>query len=91
MKNLIIFSSISFLLCTGGVAIKAHITSDDFLNANAEALLESRSLPDITVNCFMETEFKMGHSFYYCFDCRRYINAAGIGKMMTCQLNFNQE
>lgn len=82
MKNLIIFSSISFLLCTGGIAIKAHITSDDFLNANAEALLESRSLPDITVNCFMETEFKWGiHS----------IIALTVGDILMQQVSENDD
>ena len=91
MKKLIFAAAISLLLCAGGAVLWAHVSSDEFLDANAKALLETRSQPDITVYCFMEAEHKMGYSFYYCFECRRYINAAGIGKMMTCQLNLNQE
>ena len=41
MKKLIFAAAISLLLCAGGAALWAHVSSDEFLDANAEALNEA--------------------------------------------------
>lgn len=85
MKKYIITAAASLLLCAGSAALWAHVSSDEFFDANAEALIETRSLPDRTVDCFSQSEYKEGHTYWDCGNCTRYEHHKGVGNMRTCQ------
>lgn len=85
MKHFIFITAASLLLCAGGAVLWAHVSSDEFLDANAEALIDTRSLPDRTVDCFSQSEYKEGHTYWDCGNCTRYEHHKGVGNMRTCQ------
>ena len=90
MKKYIITAAASLLLCAGSAALWAHVSSDEFFDANAEALIETRSLPDRTVDCFSQSIFTFGASYWDCGNCQRYKNHTGTGNMRTCHPDTNQ-
>lgn len=90
MKKYIITAAASLLLCAGSAALWAHVSSDEFFDANAEALIETRSLPDRIVDCFSRSEYEEGHTYWDCGNCKRYEHQKGVGNMRTCQPDENQ-
>lgn len=90
MKKLIFAAAISLLLCAGGAVLWAHVSSDEFLDANAEALIETRGVEDRIVDCFSQSVFSFGASYWDCGNCQRYKNHAGTGNTRTCHPDTNQ-
>lgn len=90
MKKYIITAAASLLLCAGSAALWAHVSSDEFFDANAEALIETRSLPDRIVDCFSQSDRKRGSSYWDCGNCKRYEDKEGKGTTRTCQPDENQ-
>ena len=65
-------------------------TLDEFFDANAEALIETRGVEDRIVDCFSQSVFSFGASYWDCGNCQRYKNHAGTGNTRTCHPDTNQ-
>ena len=86
MKKLIFAAAISLLLCAGGAVLWAHVSSDEFFDANAEALIDTRGVNYNIVDCYSESDHtgKSGDSYYDCGKCERITGAKRDGKRREC-------
>lgn len=86
MKKYIIIAATTLLLSIGSAALWAHVSSDEFFDANAEALMDSReSDGGNTVYCYSESVMRAGYSYYDCGPCTRKDGEEGLGKKGTCK------
>ena len=87
MKKYIITAAASLLLCAGSAALWAHVSSDEFLNANA-ALLARESDKDEDIYCFDDYTFRVGATVIKCNDdgtCEKEYNNIGYGEHERCE------
>ena len=87
MKKLIFAAAISLLLCAGGAVLLAHVSSDEFLNANA-ALLARESDKDDDRYCFDDYQFRVGATVIKCNEdgtCEKEYNNIGHGEHERCE------
>lgn len=78
MKKLIFAAAISLLLCAGGAALWAHVSSDEFLDANAEALRDSN--PKFDPCWYINVQASDAPLLLSCSDCRLH---HGYGKQVA--------
>lgn len=87
MKKYIITAAASLLLCAGSAALWAHVSSDEFFDANAEALIASRESDGDgnLVNCYSESSINAGWTYYDCGSCKKTYGEKGEGAPSTCR------
>lgn len=89
MKKIILSSIFAVaLIATVGFGVNKSMKSDtnlsDLALANVEALADGESGSGNTVDCYSESDYKSGSTYYDCGSCKKEENSKGKGNKRTC-------